>query len=59
MDDRRLPPAGGLASATVGNRRQQVGGDALLGLPAMIDGLRDRGYTFVTVSQLVRRTAAV
>lgn len=32
---------------------------ALRGLPDMIKGLRDRGYTFVTVSQLVGHAAVV
>ncbi|MFR9779077.1 polysaccharide deacetylase family protein [Micromonospora sp. MS34] len=32
---------------------------ALRGLPDMITGLRARGYTFVTVSQLLRRAAVV
>jgi peptidoglycan/xylan/chitin deacetylase (PgdA/CDA1 family) len=31
---------------------------AIDGLPAMIDGLRERGYEFVTISGLVARTAA-
>ncbi|MGW1061954.1 polysaccharide deacetylase family protein [Micromonospora rubida] len=30
---------------------------ALRGLPAMITGLRDRGFTFVTVSELLRRAS--
>jgi peptidoglycan/xylan/chitin deacetylase (PgdA/CDA1 family) len=29
---------------------------AINGLPAMIDGLRERGYEFVTVSGLLART---
>ncbi|NYF54944.1 polysaccharide deacetylase family protein [Micromonospora purpureochromogenes] len=45
-----------LLAHDVGAERRQV---ALRGLPAMIDGLRDRGYTFVTVSQLLRRATAV
>lgn len=31
---------------------------ALRGLPAMITGLRDRGFTFVTVSELLRQATA-
>ena len=38
----------------VGDDRRLV---ALRGLPDMIDGLRARGYTFVTVSDLLRRAA--
>ncbi|MBQ1042599.1 polysaccharide deacetylase family protein [Micromonospora sp. C32] len=38
----------------VGDDRRLV---ALRGLPDMIDGLRARGYTFVTVSELLRRAA--
>ncbi|MEH0819438.1 MULTISPECIES: polysaccharide deacetylase family protein [unclassified Micromonospora] len=45
-----------LLAHDVGAERRQV---ALRGLPAMIDGLRDRGYTFVTVSELLQRSAEV
>ncbi|MCW3820805.1 polysaccharide deacetylase family protein [Micromonospora sp. DR5-3] len=40
----------------VGTQRRLV---ALRGLPDMINGLRARGYTFVTVSQLLRHAAVV
>lgn len=45
-----------LLAHDVGTEQRLV---ALRGLPDMITGLRDRGYTFVTVSQLLRRSAVV
>ncbi|MGC4893166.1 polysaccharide deacetylase family protein [Micromonospora sp. DT31] len=44
-----------LLAHDVGDERRRV---ALRGLPDMIGGLRARGYTFVTVSDLLRRAAA-
>ncbi|MGB2569809.1 polysaccharide deacetylase family protein [Micromonospora citrea] len=45
-----------LLAHDVGPDNRQV---ALDGLPAMIDGLRERGFTFVTVSDLLRTSAKV
>lgn len=45
-----------LLAHDVGTEQRLV---ALRGLPDMITGLRARGYTFVTVSQLLRRSAVV
>jgi len=49
-----VQPGTVLLGHDVGTEQRLV---ALRGLPDMINGLRERGYTFVTVSELLRRAA--